>query len=53
VLANRDDLTTLCGAAVEPGSTLLWTGDPATKTHGGKLAEDIHSECEEIYRSKA
>jgi hypothetical protein len=53
LLANRDGTTTLCGAAVEAGATLLWTGDPATKTHAGLLAEDVHAECEEIYRTQA
>lgn len=50
--ASRESTSTLCGETIEPGSTLLWTGDPDAKTHAGSFPDGIHEACIEVYRKQ-
>jgi hypothetical protein len=52
LMETRDSTTTLCGAEVEPGSTLLWTGDPAQKSRAGALPEGVDEACSAAYFSR-
>jgi hypothetical protein len=51
--ATRESTTTLCGETIEPDSTLLWTGDPDSKTHSGAFPDGIHEACIAEYRKLA